>query len=816
MDHSSNPSSSENTSTENTSTSSWSSNSFSSISYLTDSARLAQRDPLGDLKILFDCLFRNSKNVPGPKLLRIKQEFNLCNGEGGEGTIYGASIDFARNLEAVSAKVRSSDEAKVGLSARAWRSCVVKQLRSDGDRHLAFQTNSAKTEINILAKEVFRQHPHIVSLQGWALCLDSLEAPTSSIPRLPLLILEKASFDLKFFLSSKHYSSTSHEELCAICLGVGRGLEALHGERMAHGDIKPANILLFDAYATARVPQSIPCPWIPKLCDFGLATSFRDTPGHASKMQNYKGTAGWKPPETSTVLPPKSFPLCDIFAYGLVVWAIFLGISSSPIAVKDRPGEDPSTEAPSNSQQKFFVNASRSLRVAYDLTQTDIFSIHPIHWTERFYDNRPDSKIGRFINWINLYTYQISDGIGDYLAPTDREKPTLAALAGSSFNIASKPNDDRRPLQSSRKVFMRLPHEIRETQMNRVLLVLRQSLNDIPSFRSENPWKYMDPSLYENVGPVEDLPGYYLATPRERESRDLGDLLRPHRETILKIIDRVEKLPGRANQVYLRTIKRSFLLLRVYFYRWLPSLLPQNPLQQVYGRLMNRVYSMLPQNTLGAFGSGPLAKLDHGDDVSCPDLRPMLEVFSSAFFGRKGPLGLERWRECDELYAFAIFRSRIKMCCWRQYWQHIADEKEVSNEKSPEEVALEEDKTRLAAFMRSIKGTRDVATLAWLCRGEVGLATLFKLQEDAELLWSWMAEENADMTASTYIMVLLLERFCAVGHETKIDGTRMLAKYSLCFRMPTTSFHTDVIAVTLLTIFHLLPFGSLGRENMIH
>lgn len=320
MDSSSEPSSSENSHTI----------SLSSASFLSDSGRSVQHDALGDLRSLFNVLYVNS--IPGPNLVRIKKEFNLCTGEGGEGTIYEASLDFASNLTSIPAEVDGTTKARIGHSARAWRSCVIKQLRSDGDRHLAFQVYSAFTEIKILSQQSFIQNPNIVTLLGWALCLDSLESLTSSIPRLPLLILEKAQFDLKSFLNSVEYERSLHSDLCAICLGIGKGLQALHSENISHGDMKPANVLIFDGYAGPSKDYRLSgeCWWTLKLCDFGLTTKLQETARLPNKLR-YRGTEGWRPPESYAESPPKSLQLCDIFAYGLVVWCIFIGVPSSPI-----------------------------------------------------------------------------------------------------------------------------------------------------------------------------------------------------------------------------------------------------------------------------------------------------------------------------------------------------------------------------------------------------------------------------------------------------------------------------------------------------
>ena len=118
-------------------------------------------------------------------------------------------------------------------------------------------------------------------------------------------------FEVKYFLNSDEYAGTSHEELCAIYLGISRGLGALHLEHSSHGDWKPANILLYDALPNVRT-LSVPNSWIPKLYDFGSATVSRATEASYSK-QKYRGTVGWRPPKSYSKIPPGSLQLCDVF-----------------------------------------------------------------------------------------------------------------------------------------------------------------------------------------------------------------------------------------------------------------------------------------------------------------------------------------------------------------------------------------------------------------------------------------------------------------------------------------------------------------------
>ena len=67
---------------------------LSSRASLSESKVSGRREPLQDFSLVLGILHRN--NVDGPHWVRLQSEFNLCRGEGGEGTIYEASSDFVK------------------------------------------------------------------------------------------------------------------------------------------------------------------------------------------------------------------------------------------------------------------------------------------------------------------------------------------------------------------------------------------------------------------------------------------------------------------------------------------------------------------------------------------------------------------------------------------------------------------------------------------------------------------------------------------------------------------------------------------------
>ncbi len=152
-----------------------------------------------------------------------------------------------------------------------------------------------------------------------------MEDPKGDTPRIPLLVLERANGNLGEYLQNEIEFESDHRafatEQCKLCLDIGRGLEAIHNMNMTHGDLKLSNVLIYQS-SSSRYGATA------KLCDFGL--TIEDKKGEEI-FTDYLGTPGWIPPESGETLPSSSLVLCDVFAYGLVVWCIATLELKSPI-----------------------------------------------------------------------------------------------------------------------------------------------------------------------------------------------------------------------------------------------------------------------------------------------------------------------------------------------------------------------------------------------------------------------------------------------------------------------------------------------------
>ncbi|RYP34645.1 hypothetical protein DL767_004205 [Monosporascus sp. MG133] len=222
----------------------------------------------------------------------------------------------------------------------------------DIEQQLSNRFRDAACEAFALSPSRFRNHPNIVQLKGWGLCLDTLESPARQCCdslQVPMLILEKAYMNLAEFLQKKLFANRQstgdvesgppdtspdtpsalkrwasvftedpYEIIRLLCIDIGHGLGAIHHHRFSHGDLKPENILVFRPGTTGSNTR-----WVAKICDFGSSSGEDEDP--SSTGQKYMGTGVWRPPreEIENSLSADDLRKCDIYVYGLVVWSAF-------------------------------------------------------------------------------------------------------------------------------------------------------------------------------------------------------------------------------------------------------------------------------------------------------------------------------------------------------------------------------------------------------------------------------------------------------------------------------------------------------------
>jgi serine/threonine protein kinase len=165
-------------------------------------------------------------------------------------------------------------------------------------------------------------HPNIVKLRGvgWFYEHENM----TPCPK-PLLILEPADHTLDYLINdtkeSKAWSdervNLSSKSMLALFHDITCGLKYLHDNNIVHGDIKPANVLVFDR-GSGRGNDDTP-RWKAKLSDFSL--SLLDA--GADHRQKVRGTPGWMAPETTKMLSLDETKRTDIWSLGILFAVVF-------------------------------------------------------------------------------------------------------------------------------------------------------------------------------------------------------------------------------------------------------------------------------------------------------------------------------------------------------------------------------------------------------------------------------------------------------------------------------------------------------------
>jgi serine/threonine protein kinase len=184
----------------------------------------------------------------------------------------------------------------------------------DDARQLASITN----EMRILANKSLRRHQNIVSL----LFISWHDTPSHGRfwPQLLLECAEQGT--LADYVKSKPLEFRTKVSLG---LDITKGLNHLHSHKVAHCDLKPANILIFAEPERARYSSVGIDPVVAKLCDFGSAVIMSDyQPSGAFKYR--MGSFPWMSPELDLALPIKVDLLqkADVFSFGLVMASILM------------------------------------------------------------------------------------------------------------------------------------------------------------------------------------------------------------------------------------------------------------------------------------------------------------------------------------------------------------------------------------------------------------------------------------------------------------------------------------------------------------
>ena len=407
----------------------------SSGTYLEDAS-----DEIGSCNDLIHTLIH--AGVSGPLLFRLQSEFNTLE-DGGQSDILKAKEEIVEKIQRA---------RKVKHLSWLIDSIVIKRHRprpdSDSSAQLATHFLAARQEVLALSHQLFQNHPNIVQLKAWGLCLDNIEQPKQQSLQVPLLILERAEADLEYFLQDRaRYSVTRpHALRIRLCQDIGTGLEILHQNGFTHGDLKPKNILVFQTHGR----------WVAKLCDFGCSQRHaseppaRPHPGGETEtprpQATYLGTRNWLPPEVASSTPVTKFDhltlqRCDIFVYGMVVWSMLCkdGKSCTSNDLKD-PKE---TWTQANREIKIALRTEPDFLSMVQKTLTDCLchanerSLTP--WDNLRTRSIPSAMSGKVKQMLNELTYRDLPSVARTL---ERTATNLDFIRGKRIHIPSpkRPN----------------------------------------------------------------------------------------------------------------------------------------------------------------------------------------------------------------------------------------------------------------------------------------------------------------------------------------------------------------------------------------
>ncbi|KAK4199966.1 kinase-like domain-containing protein [Triangularia verruculosa] len=175
------------------------------------------------------------------------------------------------------------------------------------------------SELRVRSHPPLRSHPNIVDLKGiaWDFEDDDEDKPT------PLLIEEFApQKSLETFWNTEDLVSMPFKTKISLCRDIAEGISALHACGIAHGDIKPQNIVIFPQESQRGL-------FTAKLTDFGYSVfEFEEHPTLPA------WTEDWSAPEASPNIHDgqqidtfQDIKATDVYSYGLVAVSVILGSS---------------------------------------------------------------------------------------------------------------------------------------------------------------------------------------------------------------------------------------------------------------------------------------------------------------------------------------------------------------------------------------------------------------------------------------------------------------------------------------------------------
>ena len=163
---------------------------------------------------------------------------------------------------------------------------------------------SVLTEFHALIYPPLFHHANIIDFLGFAWGSN----PFSAAHRLPAIVVEFAEHGtLADLLRRNRMLEVSIKHM--LCLDIVRGLTALHGAGLVHGDVKAENVLVCSG-ANRK--------FVAKIADFG----FSIVEATETAEVWIGGTNPWRAPESKNAVEVKLLRHTDTYSLGLLIWLI--------------------------------------------------------------------------------------------------------------------------------------------------------------------------------------------------------------------------------------------------------------------------------------------------------------------------------------------------------------------------------------------------------------------------------------------------------------------------------------------------------------
>ncbi|XP_014559599.1 hypothetical protein COCVIDRAFT_24054 [Bipolaris victoriae FI3] len=235
--------------------------------------------------------------------------------------------------------------------------------------------SSMAMELQILRHPHIQEHENIVSVLGvcWRSTRDQI---------MPAFVMELAHTNLEAMMQSEGFTidKISTRKAFGLAIDVCAGVSALHEVGIIHGDIKPANVLIF------KHPE---LKFVAKISDFGSSLLKTDI---KEPIRLPFSSGIWQAPECKKVLDGENLISADTFSLALLVSYILS--RGYTMAIFEGHGSDASSEHPGQSGPSDWHELSEpsedDIQGIYDKSAQYIY--HTLSWFLRTVIEAEESK----------------------------------------------------------------------------------------------------------------------------------------------------------------------------------------------------------------------------------------------------------------------------------------------------------------------------------------------------------------------------------------------------------------------------------------